>query len=687
MKIVKSLLLSFLLVIAGLLVWAFYIPEPSLNEITYSFRLLDHKEKELRRFTTQSGDWRLPIEVADVDPRFISLLLAYEDKRFYQHNGADFIAILRAAGQLVLHRKIISGASTLTMQTVRLLNPRSRTLKSKFIEIVQAVKLEKKHSKKDILKMYLTLAPFGGNIQGVRAAALIYFGKEPKRLTLSEIALLIALPQSPEVRRPDRYRHRATVARDFVINHLQQKGLLNRIDADLAIAESLPSKRVSTPFSAAHLASFYQRDLARKKSNQTHLVSTINKKIQQRLEGLANRQNNLTEGESFAIMVVSNKDRKVIAHLGSGSFINQSQLDLTKAIRSPGSTLKPFIYGLGFEKNLMHPETLVRDTAYRTGTYKPKNYDGTYKGTVSIRTALQKSLNIPAVKALQKVGPNQLLDRFSKVGVELKLPAHHKVDLSIALGGVGITLADLVGLYSALPNGGQYQSLRYQKNERFTRAQLLSPTAAWYLNDILSQTLAPEGFIRNQKVRYKTGTSYGFRDAWAIGYDSNYTVGVWVGHPDNSAGKNRTGRKRAAPLLFETFELLPQAKPGRHFFKPDGVQLVVHKDLPKNLQWLSPQVLSYDVNLNSPKITYPLNQSELVLEEEQDVFNVVVLKAQSGQAPFHWLINGEVLPNVTNSHHAQWQPDGEGQFNILLIDANGEADHASVWISKKSSFK
>ncbi len=677
MKWRKPLLLLFIFLIVLFSGWAAWLPSPRVDGLKYSFQLLDHQGIELRRLLTQDGYWRLPAEVDNIDPAFIKMLLAYEDKRFYEHNGIDLLALMRAIGQWLRHGYVISGASTLSMQTVRLLYPRPRTISSKLTEMLQAMKLEWRYDKKSILAFYLELAPYGGNLQGVRAASLSYFGKEPDRLTDSEAALLIALPQSPETRRPDRHPEKALAARNFVLRQLHDKGLLTQADMLLASQQSIPTKRTQTPFSAPHLADRMRRQYP----DARQIKTTIDSTLQQRLQLLAQRQHWLSMDESIAMLIVSNADRTVRAHLGSADYLHQSWLDLTRAVRSPGSTLKPFIYGLGFETQLMHPETRVKDRVYRAGVYAPQNFDATYTGDVSLRVALQQSLNVPAVKAMEKLQPSRLLQRFHKVGVDLRLPKGQQAGLSIALGGAGITLEELVAMYAAVAQGGEYWPLRYlDEKSPIQPVPLLSPAAAWYLDDILKDTQAPDGFARNRPLRFKTGTSYGYRDAWAIGYDSNHTIGVWVGHPDGSAEQQRSGRSSAAPLLFQAFELLPKIKDYRTQSKPPDVLTLAYHELPKHLQWLTPEGTTHRAEASDPRIVYPVANSTILLQSGEAEKQPVILKAEAGRGPFHWLINGGLLRAEGPQRQAQWIPDGPGQVDITLIDGAGRRDRVALWI-------
>ncbi len=432
----------------------------------------------------------------------------------------------------------------------------------------------------------------------------------------------------------------------------------------------MPTKRRPTPFHAPQLANRLHRLQPAAQRIQTTLDGTL----QRRLERLAAHQSWLDQGETIAMLVVDNHSHDILAHLGSADFLRHSQLDLTRAIRSPGSTLKPFIYGLGFELGLMHPETRVFDTGFRNGVYAPHNFDNGYRGAVTIRQALQQSLNIPAVKALDRIGPTTLVQRFRQVGVRLRLPRGGKPDLAIALGGAGISLEGLVSLYAALAHGGDYAPLRVLPGTARPHRRLLSPAAAWLVDDILKEVPPPAGFVNRRAIRFKSGTSYGYRDAWAIGYDADHTIGVWVGHPDGSAGMARTGTATAGPLLYQAFELLPPARsrPGIAASRPAGIQ----PHPPAHLRWLDPRPLTTPPGAPL-KILFPVDDSTLVLDRHQ----ALILKAAGGRPPYRWLVNGVPLAANGWQPRARWQPDGNGAVTVTLLDDTGAQQKVSVWVA------
>ena len=416
-------------------------PLPLGRAEALSVTVLDRNDRLLRAYTTADGRWRLPIEPKEVDARYLAMLLAFEDRRFRSHRGVDPVAIGRAGWQLVRHRRIVSGGSTLTMQVARLLHgEHERSGAGKVRQALRALQLERKLSKDAILRLYLRLAPFGGNLEGVRAASLAYFGKEPRRLSLAEAALLVALPQSPELRRPDRFPETARRARNRVLAHAAAYGAIPADEARRAAGERMPTMRREFPMLAPHLA---DAEIEQSKTRLVHRL-TIDAGVQANLEQLTREHANALGGRlSAALIALDHRTGEVVAYVGSPGYLDESRfgaVDMTGAVRSPGSTLKPIIYGLAFEAGLAHPDTLIEDRPTRFGVYVPKNFDQDWHGTVTVRMALAQSLNIPAVKVLEALGPPRLFGRLAQVGVVPMLPKGAEPTLAVALGGVGLKL-------------------------------------------------------------------------------------------------------------------------------------------------------------------------------------------------------------------------------------------------------
>ncbi len=429
--------------------------------------VVDREDRLLRAFTTESGHWRLPVTAGDVDPRYLAILKAFEDRRFDIHHGVDPAAMARAAGQAISNGRIVSGGSTLTMQVARLAEPRpERSLTDKLRQAVQAVKLDARLSKDAILGLYLSLAPFGGNIEGVRAASFAWFGKEPKRLSVAEAALLVALPQSPEARRPDRFPESARIARARVLDRALAEGVITAEEADAAKAEPVPVARKPFPMLAAHLA---ERVVAERPQERMHRLS-IDARLQRDLEQLAReRAAALGPKLSAAIVVVENATGEVRASVAGADYFaaeRAGSVDLTRALRSPGSALKPFVYALAFDGGIAHPETMLEDRPMRYGAYAPENFDLSFQGMVTARTALQHSLNVPVVDLLSALGPQRFVSRLRAAGADLALPKDGgPPGLAVGLGGLGITLQDLTGLFVGLARGGETAPLSFRPRQ------------------------------------------------------------------------------------------------------------------------------------------------------------------------------------------------------------------------------
>ena len=683
---VLAAVLACLVLSPALALWRFV---ESLGPLDLSFAesrstvVLDRDGRLLRPFATPEGRWRLPVETDDVDPRYLAMLKAYEDARYDGHSGIDPLALLRAAAQLMRSGRVVSGGSTLTMQVARLLEPRDeRTLSAKLRQMVRAVQLERRFSKDEILRLYLTLAPYGGNLEGARAASLSYFGREPKRLSFGEAALLVALPQSPEMRRPDRFPQTARNARNRVLDRARERGVITVAEAEAAKAEPVPAGRHPFPMLAAHAA---EAALAERPSEKTHRLA-IDGRLQRSLEQLAREWTERLDPKlSIAILVIDNATGEVRAQVGSPDYMSRDRagaIDMTMAVRSPGSALKPFIYALAFENGLAHPETLLDDRPSRYGLYQPENFDLAFQGTVTARKALQLSLNVPTVELLNELGPARLLARLSQADVEVVMPKEAAPGLAIGLGGLGITLADLTRLYAGLARGGDMPALLRRTGEAPSPAperRIADPVAAWYVFDILRGAPPPDNALAG-RIAFKTGTSYGYRDAWAVGYDRRSTIGVWVGRPDGTAVAGLVGRLVAAPILFDAYGRLGM-EPEALAMPPFALQATtatlppplrhVRKDVPKTIA----------STIQSPlKITFPLDGSrvDLGLVEPSGEKADLVLKASGGVPPLTWMVDGAPVEAGSLRREASWQPEGAGFVRLSVIDAKGATDSVLI---------
>ncbi|MDX3975826.1 penicillin-binding protein 1C [Shinella sp.] len=661
-------------------------PPPIAVAGTVSKEVLDRDGRLLRAFATPDGLWRLKTTAADVDPQFLRMLVAYEDRRFNEHAGIDPLALLRAAGQFVTNGRIVSGASTLSMQVARLIEPReNRSMLAKLRQMARAIQLERRLSKAEILDLYLTLAPYGGNLEGVRAASLAWFGKEPKRLSVAEAALLVALPQLPEKRRPDRHRAVAEKARERVLNRMAVSEIIGEGEAERASAEAVPDRRRQLPSYAAHLSEM----ALRKDPKATEHRTTLDRTVQDGLETVAREAaERLGAKISIAMVMADARTGEILGEVGSADYFDGSRagwIDMTRIRRSPGSALKPFIYGLAFEEGLVAQETIVEDRPSDFSGYRPRNFDMTYQGDVSVRKALQLSLNVPAVRLLEAVGPTRLMVRFRRAEVHAELPPGETPGLAIGLGGVGITLRDLTQLYAALANRGMPVRLGDGISRNASQIEgepLLDPVATWQVSDVLSGVTPPTG-SRRLGIAYKTGTSYGYRDAWSVGYDGRHVLGVWVGRADNGAVPGLTGYGAAAPILFEAFSrsgiaitALPRA--------PSGAVRIAQAELPASLRRFSTTtggLVATVAREPAPEIIYPPEGAHVELGATTGAdISPLVLKLQGGRAPFRWLANGRVLPDASRRRTTQWMPEGAGFSTLTVIDAAGRAASVRVFI-------
>ena len=639
----------------------------------------------LRGFLTPDDKWRLPITLDGVDRRYVTLLLAYEDSRFADHGGVDVLAVGRAGWQAISNMGVVSGASTLTMQVARMLQPIPRTLGGKMLQAARALQIERRLSKDQILDTYLTLAPFGGNIEGVRAASLVYFGKEPRRLTLAEIALLVALPQSPERNRPDRFPMRAKASRDKVLRILADKGVISRQDAEEAMEDAVPTARLAMPFHAPHLAERARRERA----DTAEIRTTLDMRLQLGLEALLDEQRDALGEADMAVVVIDNATMATIAYAGSTDFWGRTgQIDLARRARSPGSALKPFIYGIAFDDLLLHPETLIDDKPISFGSYAPRNFDRGFQGTVSVRSAMHMSLNVPAVAVLDRIGAVRLSAAMRQGGARLSWSSRLAgPSLPMALGGVGITLEDLTVLYAGIAHGGVARpARRYADQGPGEPHRLFGPVAAWYLYDVLRGSPLPDGWAmgrgidRGREVAFKTGTSYGFRDAWTLGWSGRYTVGVWTGRADGSTRPGELGRNAAAPVLLRIFSLLPPEQGG--IPPPEGVIVAANADrLPPALQRFSPRrmVAGLARDLPPPVIAFPPDGAVVEFNAADPA---LILRADGGTKPLRWVVDGNPLPAVETWSQTEWKPTGEGFARVTVIDADGRSATANVRLKR-----
>ena len=646
---------------------------PALGRLArVSTVVVDRNGVPLRAFTNADGLYRLATTPDDVSPAYLKLLVATEDKRFFAHPGVDPLAFGRALLQRVARGRIVSGASTLTMQVARLLEPRPRTLRSKLIEAARALQLEAHWTKRDILAAYLTLAPMGGNIEGIRAGSLAWFAKEPAALSDAEAALLVALPRDPNRIRPDRTGSTAKAARARVLRHAVSDGTIPDSALASALSAPLPDARRPLPVLAPHLA----ERLHAEEPALSRIATTLDAALQASVERLLSQfLGSMPRPATLTAMVADRHTGEVLARVGNVAYFDSRRLgavDMTRAIRSPGSTLKPFIYGMAFDGLLAHPGSVVHDSATRFDDYAPHNFDGTFNGDVTVRQALQWSLNLPAVVALQRLGPVAFSERWRASGLILDLgPRDTAPGLPIALGGAGTTLESLMAGYAGLAEGGVPHKLHDTPEEPASAppTALMGPAAADAVTDILSDMPAPpSSSSRAGRLAYKTGTSFRFRDGWAVGFDETRVIGVWMGRADG--GSCACVGAAAATILLRLFDLLPPAPLPRRTLTP----VFAGPPPPSLVRLDAPDTAREE---DGPRITFPLDRSHLLLDPDQDG---IKLAATGGQRPYRWLVDGRPVESRPFAQEASWHPQMPGFSTIAVVDALGRATQATVRI-------
>lgn len=516
----------------------------------------------LWRFADANGVWRYPVSVEQVSPLYIEALLAYEDRWFYRHPGINPLALARALWLNLRHGRIVSGGSTLSMQVARIIEPHSRTASGKLRQVWRTLQLEWHFSKREILEIYLHRAPFGGTLEGVAAASWAYLGKSPASLTAAEAALLAVLPQAPSRLRPDRYPQRAQAARDKLLERVRQQGLWPQQMLDEAQEESIWLAARREPALAPLLA---------RRLRQGHgslIQSTLDAALQQRLEDLLlGWKNRLPPRVSAAILVADSRSLEVLAYLGSADLHDAQRaghVDMVQAVRSPGSTLKPLLYGLALEDGLIHSGSLLQDVPRHHASYQPGNFARGFSGPVAASEALINSLNLPAVQLLEHYGARRFHARLAQAGIRLQYPGDGLPSLALILGGTGTRLEHLVSAYAALDRDGTSGPLRLHRDAPLSVRPLLSPGAAWIVQRILTGQQHPNSQEQQRRsgFAWKTGTSHGHRDALAIGTGRGLVIGVWVGRPDGTPVPGQYGQVSATPLLLQAFDLLAR-QPGR----------------------------------------------------------------------------------------------------------------------------
>lgn len=553
--LVGTVLLGLLLFLLADRIWA--LPDPGR---VHSVLILAQDRTPLRAFADNEGVWRYPVTLDEVSPLYVQALLEYEDRWFYWHPGINPFALVRAGWQWLRGGRIISGGSTLTMQVARILDPHDRSISGKLRQMFRALQLEWHYSKAEILNFYLNLAPFGGPIEGVQTASFAWLHKPALGLSHAEAALLAVLPQAPSRLRPDRHPELAQRYRDKVLRRMATQGIWSQEVVDDAMNEPVMRSRFQQPMVAPLFAERMKSQAFA--ANVARLQTRLDTNTQWVVDNvLRTREGSLPAKASIGVLVVENATGYVRAYAGSADFYNAERfghVDMVQAVRSPGSTLKPFLYGMALEDGLVHSASLLSDVPVQLHDYAPQNFVRRFSGAVSVTQALQQSLNVPAVDMLQRLTPANFVARLRNGGVVISFPENAEPNLSVILGGAGTTLEDLVRGFTAFARQGISIKPRFLEDEPVVERRMLSAGAAWVIQDILRGIPAPEGSVNATGVAWKTGTSYGFRDAWAVGVNDAYTVGVWTGRPDGTPLPGSFGAAAAGPILFDVFRALPK---------------------------------------------------------------------------------------------------------------------------------
>ncbi len=571
--------------IVGLVLFGFLdmiispLPKDLLQRSSSTF-VYSRKGRLLTAYTSSDYFWRKPVTLDQISPRLVKSVIAIEDQYFYYHPGINLVSLFKSVLANARAGKTVRGGSTITMQIARMIEPKERTIRNKIFEIFRALQLEMRYSKTELLEMYFNLTPFGGNIEGVGAATLFYFNKKPSELSWSEAVLLTAIPGSPERFRPDKWPERGQHRTKALLDRLLKADVITPKEYTAALVEEIPSQRKIIPQVAPHLSQALHSEY----SDSSELYTTIRYEPQNICERLAieyNQKYQALDIHNLALVIIDNDKSEVIALVGSPDFADArhgGQVDASSAPRSPGSALKPFVYGLAFDKGILSPEKMVADIPVNFAGYRPVNYDETCRGVISVREALIHSLNIPAVNVASLIGLKEVHHILERGGLTTLNRPYYDFGLPLVLGACEVRLTELTNLYASLARGGRFQPVKTLAGaENEPGVQLFSPEVCYLLTDILIDLRRPEladswtASTGKFPIAWKTGTSYGRRDAWTIGYTRKYTVGVWAGNCSGEGSIDLVGASIAAPLMFRIFSAIGDNAPGEWPQVPDGI--------------------------------------------------------------------------------------------------------------------
>ncbi len=552
----------------------------------YSTLIMDSDGKILHTFLNNQDKWRMKTELSEITPTLEKAIVYKEDRWFRWHFGVNPFAIFRAGLRNVFTGRRTSGASTITMQVVRLLNPQSRTYFHKFLEIFRAMQLEVHFSKDEILQFYLNLVPYGSNIEGIKSASVLYFQKSPDVLSLAEVMALAIIPNRPSSLRLGINNDFILKERNRWLKEFKTEQVFHNQDIDDALSEPLNVQRHEAPKLAPHLSIRLKQENPTEANIHSSLIRNKQLTIEKIVQNYVSRLYAMNI-HNAAVMVINNKTHQVESYVGSADFNNPvdgGQVDGVRAIRSPGSTLKPLLYATAFDLGIITPKTAINDVPTNFGGFEPENFDKLFHGKVTIEFALANSLNIPAVKILKEITTPVLVEKLKKSDFQAVKKNSSKLGLSLVLGGCGVTLEELTNLFSSFANEGQFQKAKYingnnQSEIRNLKSEITSKESTYLITQILSQVVRPDlpnnydYTYRMPKIAWKTGTSFGKKDAWSVGYNANYTVGVWIGNFSGEGVPELSGANIATPLLFDIFNTIEYNSSAKWFKSPEGIAL------------------------------------------------------------------------------------------------------------------
>lgn len=666
--------------------WLFPLPA----QPPYSTIVLDNKGEVIHTFLTSDDKWRMKTELKEISPVLKQTLLYKEDKYFYYHPGINPVAIVRAAAMNLLRLKRTSGASTITMQVARMLQPKQRTYGNKVIEMFRALQLEWKYSKDEILQLYFNKVPYGSNIEGVKSASILYFSKNPNHLSLAEVTALSIIPNRPSSLRLGINNDKIKTERNKWLKRFEEDKLFSEKEVSDALDEPLNVQRHEAPKLAPHLA------IKLKKELHSDIISThLNMQQQLKTEKLVKDYVQNLKSLSIhnaAVVVIDNKTHQVISYIGSADFADASdggQVNGANAIRQPGSALKPLVYGLCFDHGLLTPKTMMTDVPVNINGFQPENFDSKFNGFVSVEFALENSLNIPAVKALNQLGTEVMVQKMIDAKFKQVNRDKKKLGLSMVLGGCGVTLEEMTALYSAFANNGLYQSPTCFKSDNFNTLapsnintsiqpdtiRLLSSSANYMITEILSRLARPdlpinwEASMHTPRIAWKTGTSYGKRDAWSIGYNKNYTIGVWVGNFSGVGVPELNGANIATPLLFKIFNTIDYNSPNDWYNMPKecGIRLVCSETGKLPSDFCKHTIMDYFIPLASPA-QYCDNMKEIAVSADEKTSYCKNCQPENGYKKKWFKIIPPEMQNYFDEHRIAYEavpphnPDCERVF-------------------------